>query len=231
MNNKKSISSIVIGMLLVSLTIITAPTAIADTPVDVWGYIYVDGVITTPSSASLIFQGYPPIYANLSYGGGAYKIGPFDAEDYGFSGSLSGTFDVVVSGQTYIAAETITITQPDSFYINLTVDTSSPPMFSNPSPTGTGVSISTSTLSVTIEDPDGDSFNWSITTSPNIGSNSSSGENNGTKTCSISGLAYSKTYTWTVSATDGTGWRNVSYSFTTEPKPGNGGNGGAAGGT
>ena len=81
-------------------------------------------------------------------------------------------------------------------------------------------------MSVTIEDPDGDSFNWTIETSPNVGSNSVNGANNGSKSCSISGLAYSTTYTWFVSATDGKGWTNESFTFTTKSESGGGGSGG-----
>ena len=80
----------------------------------------------------------------------------------------------------------------------------------------TEVSISTSSLSITIEDPNGDSIDWTIETSPNIGSNSGNNDSNGSKSCSISSLAYSTTYYWFVNATDGTYWTNGSYSFTTE---------------
>jgi len=96
-----------------------------------------------------------------------------------------------------------------------------PPTFSGESPSNgsTDVSIDTSSVSVTIEDPDGDTFNWSIETSPDIGSNSGTGENNGTKTCSISGLDYSTTYTWFVNATDEEDSTNESFIFTTEASP------------
>ena len=81
------------------------------------------------------------------------------------------------------------------------------------------VSIGTSSLSINIEDPDGDSIDWAIETSPSIGSNSGSNDYNGSKSCSVSGLAYSTTYHWFVSATDGIYWTNGSYSFTTEAAP------------
>jgi PKD repeat protein len=72
-----------------------------------------------------------------------------------------------------------------------------------------------------MEDPEGDAFDWTITTSPDIGSSSGSGESNGTKTCSVSGLTYLTTYTWFVNATDGINWTNLSYSFTTFSEPAN----------
>jgi PKD repeat protein len=85
----------------------------------------------------------------------------------------------------------------------------------------TDVDITLDTLSVDMEDPEGDSFDWTITTSPDIGSSSGSGESNGTKTCIVSGLTYLTTYTWFVNASDGINWTNLSYSFTTFSEPSN----------
>jgi len=101
-----------------------------------------------------------------------------------------------------------------------------PPVFSNEDPHdgATGVPITTSSLSVYIADPEENSFDWSITTSPDVGSSSGTGEGEGTKTCSISGLDYSTIYTWYVSATDPDGSGETTeeiYTFTTEPEPGN----------
>jgi len=92
-----------------------------------------------------------------------------------------------------------------------------PPVFTNINPNNgvTGVLTNTSLLSVTIQDPEGNPIFWTIQTSPNIGSSSGSG-GNGTKTCSISGLTYGRTYTWFVNATDGTTWNNKIYTFTTK---------------
>ena len=87
------------------------------------------------------------------------------------------------------------------------------------------IPISTSTLSVTIQNSKGHSFNYNIKTSPTIGSTSGVNKYNGTKTCTISNLAYSTTYYWYVSCKDVTNgqWANQSYSFTTESNnPGGG---------
>ena len=89
----------------------------------------------------------------------------------------------------------------------------------NPSDGSNDVPISIPTLSVTMTDPTGSNFNWSIETSPNIGSNSANGASNGSKSCTISGLSYSKTYHWFVNVTDGNSWTNESFSFTTEDEP------------
>ena len=79
-------------------------------------------------------------------------------------------------------------------------------------------------MSVYISDPEGDSFDWSITTSPNVGSSSGTGEFDGTKNCDISGLNYETTYIWTVTATDTDGSGETTeedYTFTTESAPNN----------
>lgn len=91
-----------------------------------------------------------------------------------------------------------------------------PPVFSNLDPFNgeNNVPITKSSLTLTITDPDGDSFAWEITTSPDVGSCSNSG-NSGIKSCSISGLQYSTTYQWTVRAFDGTDTTQETFSFET----------------
>ena len=95
-----------------------------------------------------------------------------------------------------------------------------PPEFSgeNPSNGATSVPITTSSLSVYISDREGENFSWTIETSPNVGGNSGSNENNGTKVCSIYNLDYNTTYTWFVNATDPGSGQTTSkiYTFTTE---------------
>ena len=80
------------------------------------------------------------------------------------------------------------------------------------------MSVSTSLLSIYIDDPEDDSFDWTIETSPDVGSSSGSGDTDGTKTCSIYSLSYSKTYTWYVNATDsGSGiYTREVYTFSCE---------------
>ena len=96
-----------------------------------------------------------------------------------------------------------------------------PPSFSNINPVNGAsvVSVDISSLSLTIEDLEGDLVDWSIDTSPDIGSSTSISDSNGSKSCSVSGLTYSTTYTWFVNATDGNSWTNNTYTFTTESEP------------
>jgi probable HAF family extracellular repeat protein len=107
-------------------------------------------------------------------------------------------------------------------YLLAPITLNQPPVFSNeiPADGATGVPVTTTSLSVMINDPEGDSFNWSIETSPYIGNSSGTGDYNGTKTCSVSGLNYDTTYTWFVNATNnGYIWTRAVYTFTTEEVP------------
>lgn len=109
-------------------------------------------------------------------------------------------------------------------------DTASSHVFSsiNPANKSQNVALSISELSIAIYDIESDIFDWMIYTSPDIGSNYGTNSLNGTKTCSISGLAYSTTYNWYVHCKDlSTGeLTNKSFWFKTVPPSGNGGDNG-----
>ena len=77
------------------------------------------------------------------------------------------------------------------------------------------VSTYTANVSVMITDTGGN-FNYGIETDPDIGSISENNVADGVKTCTVSSLAYSTTYTWYINATDGATWTNTSYTFTTK---------------
>ncbi len=96
------------------------------------------------------------------------------------------------------------------------------PLMFNPVPLdgSRGVPVTTSSLSIVIENPVGKLFNWTLSSSYlNAENNSGSGASNGTKTCSIFGLAYNTTYSWTVRVNDGLHWTNQTYTFITQPSP------------
>ncbi len=88
----------------------------------------------------------------------------------------------------------------------------------NPQNESDSMDISLNTLSIDIVQMSGTSFNYSIVTSPDIGSSLGSYQSNGTKTCSISNLAYNTMYEWTVMVQDITSgqWMNRSFLFTTK---------------
>ena len=106
-----------------------------------------------------------------------------------------------------------------AWYI-FTTKASLPPEFGTPSPANGSTNQPLSlTWSISINDPEGDSFDWTIECS-NGQTNNSSGASNGTKALSLSGLAYSTTYTVWVNATDpgGSGLHTRAwYIFTTKP--------------
>lgn len=84
-------------------------------------------------------------------------------------------------------------------------------------PEGTvNVARSLSTFSFDLNDNQGDLMNCTVSTNPNVGGGSFTNVMNGRYSITISGLSYSTTYNWTVSATDGKQWTNKTFSFTTE---------------
>ena len=88
----------------------------------------------------------------------------------------------------------------------------------NPSPANNTTSISSNLqlLTINITQSEGLPFNWSIETKPNVGSNNSNGDSNGTKNCTISVSGGNVSYTWYVNATDGSTTINYTYYFSTE---------------
>jgi hypothetical protein len=99
-------------------------------------------------------------------------------------------------------------------WYTFTTKSNNPPQITNPNPNnGTTVPISTTLLTIYISDPEGNLINWNIQTSPAVGSSSGSGQTNGTKTCTISGLQYSTTYYWYVNATDPSGSGQTTHNW------------------
>jgi len=62
-------------------------------------------------------------------------------------------------------------------------------------------------------------MDYTVTTTPDVGSDSQTSLSNGTYNVGVSGLAYSTVYSWDVNVTDGTYWTNETYTFTTETEP------------
>ena len=144
------------------------------------------------------------------------------------SGASNGTRSLSLSGLAYSTTYTVWVNATDPagsgqytrrWYRFTTLAQNLPPVFGTPSPvngsTGQPLSLSWSIL---ISDPEGNTFTWSIQCS-NGQSNGGSGASNGTKSVSLSGLAYSTTYTVWVNATDPAGsgvYTRKWYTFTTQ---------------
>jgi hypothetical protein len=87
----------------------------------------------------------------------------------------------------------------------------------NPQNLATDMPLSMSQLQFSLIDYQHGPINYTVTTNPNIGSDTATNVANGRYTVSISNLAPSTTYTWNITATDGTNWTNRTYTFTTTP--------------
>ena len=92
------------------------------------------------------------------------------------------------------------------------------PLITSPSPPNfaTDMPLSPFELQFTLTDYQHDPMNYTVTTNPNIGSDSKINVANGRYSLLIDNLSLSTTYTWTVTATDGTHTGNATYTFTTK---------------
>ena len=133
---------------------------------------------------------------------------------------------ISVDGLQYSTVYTWQVNATDGLLNNSAVFTfttePSPPLNNPPDVTlpvpsdGTvGVSLVQSHLFFSLSDADDDFMNYTVLTSPNIGSGSGTNVAGGGYNVSISGLSYSTTYSWMVSATDGKEWTNKTFYFTT----------------
>jgi hypothetical protein len=143
------------------------------------------------------------------------------------SGATNGTKSLSLSGLSYSTTYTMWVNATDpsgsgtyirAWFIFSTL-VNLPPVFGSPSPAnGSAGNPLSLTWSIPMNDPEGNSFSWTIQCS-NGQSNSGSGASNGTKSLSLSGLAYSTTYKVWVNATDPTGsglYTRKWYTFTTQ---------------
>ena len=127
------------------------------------------------------------------------------------TGASNGTKSLALSGLAYSTTYKVWVNATDPtgsglytrrWYTFTTKQANSPPVFGTPSPAnGSTGNLLSLTWSIPINDPEGDIFSWTIQCS-NGQINSGTGASNGTKSLSLSGLAYSTTYKVWVNATD-----------------------------
>jgi hypothetical protein len=141
--------------------------------------------------------------------------------------AANGTKTVSLSGLAYGTTYKVWVNATDPSgsgvytrrWYTFTTETNYPPTYGSPSPANgsTGQPLNLS-WNIPINDPDGDTFSWWIQCS-NGQTNSGTGATNGTKSLSISGLAYFTTYKVWVNATDPSGsglYMRKWYTFTTQ---------------
>jgi hypothetical protein len=109
---------------------------------------------------------------------------------------------------------------PTKFYVIGSEEIiSEAPVVFVPSPPdkATSISPSLSYLSFNITDNQGDQMNYTVTTIPDVGSDTGLNVISDRFSIPISNLQYSKTYLWIIRVTDGAHWTNVTFSFSTYP--------------
>jgi chitodextrinase len=148
----------------------------------------------------------------------------------GGTGATNGTKTLQLSGLAYSTTYLLWVNATDTGsgqytrqWYTFTTKANLPPAFGTPSPTNnSNPTTLTLSWSILINDPEGDSFSWTIQCS-NGQNNSGNNATNGTKTLSLSGLAYQTTYKVWVNATDPAGSAQYTrrwYTFT--PRVGSG---------
>lgn len=227
----RKLKSIIMAlMILCSIALFISPTISALPYYDVDGYVYVDGVLTTPEDIIFTIDGR---VIEVEVFGEPYT-GYYDVNGtYTFQASAGdvGRFVVVLkSGLSYSVDETVVIDTSNPYYlVNLTIDTSTDPVNHrpnapvNPSPANGATGLITNpTLSVEVSDIDGD--NMKVTFYD--GDGNQIGFDDGVTDGSIasvtwSGLSYSTIYSWYAVANDGiiNSHSSSIWSFTTEPDP------------
>ena len=143
------------------------------------------------------------------------------------AGASNGTKSLSLSALSYSTMYTVWVNATDPGGSELytrewfifTTKENVPPSLGAPSPANNSIhQLLSFTWSIPISDPEGDSFNWVIQCSNGQSANGN-GASNGTKSLSLSGLAYSTTYMIWVNATDPGGsclYTRTWYTFTTQ---------------
>jgi len=149
-------------------------------------------------------------------------------------GNYPGYFDGIIDefrmsnvarNSSWILTSYNTMINPNTF-IQLGSEQTSLPQVSAPSPTNgsTNIDVPPSNFSISINDLNGDNMNitWKTNESGswatfNVTNGSGSGVGNGTYSATNTSWVYTFTtkYWWSVNVTDGNGWTNQTYSFTT----------------
>ena len=161
--------------------------------------VYVDGVeegSNTGVSVTPVTGGSQTLRIGQRYDGTTSFDGIIDEVRVSSSARSSG----------WVSASYANQNSPGTFYNVGNEQNSDGPLVSNEAPAdlASTVPITLTQLSFDLKDYQSDLMDYSVTTSPDIGSDSASGVSDGNYTVSVSGLNYDTTYTWYVDVTDGT---------------------------
>jgi len=177
--------------------------------------IYINGQQKSTIGKTTITSIFNNTLAPLHIGRSTYAAGRY----------LKGMLDEIrISSVAYSAALVLTCynnqKEPSSFYtIGIQETLPEGPVITSPSPLNgaTRLPLELNRLSFNLVNYGGKTMNYTVVTGPDIGSDSGNNVFDGRYSISISNLAPSTTYRWTVNATDGTSWTNQTYMFTTSP--------------
>ena len=169
-----------------------------------------NGTINNPAGTIVNIYGLIIGTGNVTNSGTFVTIN-FTAKELSLSGtSLLDIYDVGVTDETGYVSTILHDGNVTVLMENTDLSISTP----NPVNSSTDIPIETSSVSISINAID--TFNYIIQTNPDIGNVSENNAGNGSKSCSISGLEYSTTYTWFVNATSDNSTVTKYYMFTTE---------------
>lgn len=239
---KRIQTSLILLSVVLLLGTLFSPTVCA-MPYTLDGYVYVDGVLTTPDDIIFTMEGDEK---EVFIPGEPYT-GYYDVL-YAFEASIGdeGTFIVILDGLSYEAEPPLIIdgSEESGYYenYNLTVDTSTGPLNNrpntptnpNPSDDATGVALNPA-LSVFVSDPDDDTMAVTFYDAKDDSVIGTDNEviNGTTASVTWSGLSNSETYSWYAIANDGAvnSLESNTWSFTTKSSSSGGGGSGGGGGS
>jgi hypothetical protein len=177
--------------------------------------VYVDGIYQVSETNVDVDAGQGT--DNLLYMG---CRGDFDAQRFHVGDMDEIRISNVAKSPGWITTEYHNQNDTASFYSVGGQQLKGAPLVTSPSPLNgaINVEIDLSELQFTLDDPENDLMDYTVTTVPDIGSDSNSGVSDGNYSVSVSGLSYSTTYNWYVYVTDGINETNRTFSFTTRPE-------------
>ncbi len=146
-----------------------------------------------------------------------------------YPGYFDGTIDEfrmsnIARNSSWILTSYNTMNNPTTF-ISFESEETALPQLTNPVPSNgaTGTEIPPSSFNITVSDANGDTMNitWRTNesgswTTFNTSTNVGNGTYNATNTSWVD--SYVTTYWWSANVTDGNGWANATYRFTTRPE-------------